>query len=331
AATLFLFVTFVVALPMGVYFLRHPDDFFGRAKEVSVFSSSNPVLALAISTGKTLQMFNAIGDCNARHNFRCQPELFWPVGIFFLVGAWLSVKHLFRRNVFSNPDSFPALIIATVFSVMLFPVVLTKEGLPHALRAIGLILPAMMLSAWGGVWLYGKLQNYFSAAAENPAYARYHNQLLRIKKEITVLAFAILIFIAASAYQTYFVQFRAAPETATAFRADLTDIADYILSLPRNTDIYVLANYPNLYYGLPIETEVIKYRTDTVRKEEQDAKHIHYLMPNEFNAAIHSMQPEQKTMFIPLNQDDRTIFSVLKKSLPQFSLKVANNFIVLEN
>lgn len=331
AITLFLFVTFVVALPMGIYFLKHPEDFFGRSKEVSIFSSPNPIFAVAVSTGKTIQMFNIIGDCNARHNYRCQPELFLPVGILFLIGAWLTLKHLLRKGSLSDPNSFPLLVIVTMFFVMLFPVVLTKEGLPHALRAIGMILPAMIIAAWGGVWLYDTVQHYCTDAIANPRYVRYQNQLRRIKKEMTVLAFALLVFIAASAYQTYFVKFRTAPETNKAFRTDLTDVANYIVSLPRTTDVYVLANYSNLSYGLPIETEVIKYRTDTVRKEEQDQKHIHYVLPNELDAAIHSLPLTQKTVFIPLNQDNRMIFPVLKKSLPQFSFKVANNFIVLQN
>ncbi len=331
AVTLFLFITFVVALPIGIYFLKHTEDFFGRSKEVSIFSSPNPTLAFAISTGKTLQMFNVVGDCNPRHNYRCTSELLWPVGILFLIGIWLTIKYLFRKGALSNPDSFPALCTATIFFFMLFPVILTKEGLPHALRAIGLILPAIMLAAWGGIWLYDTLQNYFSRFLADPKWALRFAQLQRIKKEITVLAFVLLLFIAATAYKTYFVQFRTAPENNDAFRTDITRITDYIVSLPPNTNVYVIANYPDLYYGLPLGTEVIKYRTDTVRKEEQDTKHIHYLMPNELDSTIKSLQPTQKTIFIPMNQSDRTVFSTLKQALPQFSLKIANNFIVIQN
>ncbi|MBI2637303.1 MAG: hypothetical protein HYW88_00245, partial [Candidatus Sungbacteria bacterium] len=77
---LFLFATFVTALPIGYYFLQHRGDLVGRQTQVSVFGSDNPVKALALSTIKTFGMFNIIGDCNQRHNYKCKPELFWPVG-----------------------------------------------------------------------------------------------------------------------------------------------------------------------------------------------------------------------------------------------------------
>lgn len=331
AVTLFLFITFVVALPIGVYFLKHPEDFFGRSKEVSVFSSPNPILAATLSTAKTLQMFNLVGDCNPRHNYRCSPELFWPVGVLFLIGIWLAVKKLFRRGSFSDPDSFPAMCIAAVFFFMLFPVILTKEGLPHALRAIGLILPAMMFSAWGGIWLYDALQNYFAGAIENPKYARYQNQLKRITKEITILSFALILFIAASAYNMYFIKFAVAPENDSAFRSDLLDMARYAASLPRTTNAWFLANYPDLRYGLPLETEVIKYITDTALTQDQNAKNIHYIMPQDLVFLQANIRPDQKTAVVIMNPGDKTALATLKQLFPFLTPKVIQDSIIVSN
>ena len=89
---LFAFITFITALPIGWYFLQNPADFVGRSKEVSIFSSESPMGQFALSTIRTLGMFNIRGDCNIRHNFRCQPELFLPVGILFLLGIYLLVR-----------------------------------------------------------------------------------------------------------------------------------------------------------------------------------------------------------------------------------------------
>jgi len=62
-------IIIIVALPIGMYFLQNPQDFLGRASGVSVFAQENPLGALIESTGKTLGMFNIIGDKNWRHNF----------------------------------------------------------------------------------------------------------------------------------------------------------------------------------------------------------------------------------------------------------------------
>ena len=83
---LFLVSSFIVALPIGIYYLQNPADFMGRTTQVSVFSSAFPLNDLAVNTIKTLGMFNCAGDWNWRHNYSGSPELFWPVGILFLIG-----------------------------------------------------------------------------------------------------------------------------------------------------------------------------------------------------------------------------------------------------
>src|ERR1019366_3581069 len=84
--TLFLIVTFLVALPIGCYYLRHPADFLTRTAQVSVTKSANPLAVLARNAYKTALMFNWHGDRNWRHNISRGPQLFWPVGIFFILG-----------------------------------------------------------------------------------------------------------------------------------------------------------------------------------------------------------------------------------------------------
>jgi len=37
-------------------------------------------------------MFNFYGDPNMRHNYSGDPELFFPVGILFLIGFWQMIK-----------------------------------------------------------------------------------------------------------------------------------------------------------------------------------------------------------------------------------------------
>ena len=87
---LFIIVTFIVAAPIGWYFATTPGSFFGRTAEISVTSASNPVHDFAVNIGKEALMFNYHGDYNWRQNVSGAPELFWPVGILFLLGIVLS-------------------------------------------------------------------------------------------------------------------------------------------------------------------------------------------------------------------------------------------------
>ncbi|MFH1990666.1 MAG: glycosyltransferase family 39 protein, partial [Patescibacteria group bacterium] len=116
----FIGVTFLVALPIGMYFLNNPGDFFGRSSSVSIFSQDSPLIAVTISAVKALGMFNIAGDFNWRHNYAGFPELFFPVGILFLLGVYFSAK---RR---SFEDKFTLLWLV----IFLLPNILTIEGNP---------------------------------------------------------------------------------------------------------------------------------------------------------------------------------------------------------
>ncbi|MEK7451258.1 MAG: glycosyltransferase family 39 protein, partial [Patescibacteria group bacterium] len=97
----FLLAVFVVAAPLGLYFLNNPQDFMGRTTQVSVFSSPSPLKDLSVNILKTAGMFNFSGDYNWRHNYAGKPLLFWPVGILFLIGILLGLRMFFFREKYS--------------------------------------------------------------------------------------------------------------------------------------------------------------------------------------------------------------------------------------
>src|SRR5207245_3137424 len=82
--SVWLLVAIIVALPIGIYFLHHPQDFEGRTKEVSIFTDKHPERVEVKVMLRTLGMFNFHGDKNWRHNYGDRPRLITPVGIFFL-------------------------------------------------------------------------------------------------------------------------------------------------------------------------------------------------------------------------------------------------------
>lgn len=87
-------------------------------------------------------MFNLRGDLNWRQNISGSPQLLLPVGLLFLLGIWVALRGSGRetglKNRLLNSYSFPLWWIA----IMLLPEELTAEGIPHALRSIG-VLPGV--------------------------------------------------------------------------------------------------------------------------------------------------------------------------------------------
>jgi len=144
---LWIIAMIVAALPMGMYFLNNPGDFMGRASGVSVFAQEEPFRALISSTIKTLGMFNIVGDFNWRHNFSGSPQLLWPIGVFFVIGLFVLIIRAIKRK------SNPSWLLLVWFGVMLLPAILTYEGLPHALRAIG-VIPVCYIFAGIGAYVF---------------------------------------------------------------------------------------------------------------------------------------------------------------------------------
>ena len=147
----FLFFTIIAVAPLALHFIQTPGDFFGRTTQISVFSSDNPLRELVVNTLKTAGMFNFVGDFNWRHNIAGRPELFWPVGILFLLGLAASIRSLFRK-IFTKRRAENAMAYTFLFAwlaIAALPVVISNEGLPHSLRAILMIPPVFIFSAIG--------------------------------------------------------------------------------------------------------------------------------------------------------------------------------------
>ncbi|MCL5733174.1 MAG: hypothetical protein M1334_00725 [Patescibacteria group bacterium] len=266
ATVVFIAVTVLVALPIGIYFLQHPADFFGRTGELSVSASSHPLTDLASNIVKTALMFNYHGDYNWRQNFAGAPELFWPVGILFLIGLILAAAK-FKKLRFSFLLSW--LILAAL------PVVISNEGIPHALRAILMIPPVFILAALGGWWLYDKVAN-------SPFCALNNNKLIF---NIFVVVFLFLLVV--QAYTSYFIAWAQNPNVPGAFNQNYVDIANEINTFPVQTKKYVVVEAGGvLVNGIPMPAQTVMFLTNTFLPQNQDAKNIHYLLPNQVSEIL---------------------------------------------
>jgi len=253
----FLFSTLIVVLPLAFYFLKNPADFFGRTAQISIFSAVSPLKALALNILKTAAMFNFAGDWNWRHNVAGQPELFWPVGILFLIGVFLSIKNLTKKPANDWKLSIPLVWLV----VAALPVVVSNESLPHALRSLLMIPPVFIIAGFGGLWLYEKAK----------------------RKRLKIFASVLfLIFLIGQSYLNYFKTWGENLETKNAFSQNYVDIARVLNSLPKEMPKYVIVQSGGTdVRGFPMPTQTVMFLTDTFLPKNRAEKNIHYVFPGE--------------------------------------------------
>ncbi len=292
---LFIIAGFITALPIGLYFLNNPGDFFGRTSQVSIFSADNPLKAAVFSIVTTLGMFNVAGDFNWRHNFAGSPMLFIPVGFLFLLGIWLSVKKFKFGEKF-----FLAWLL-----IFLLPNILSTEGNPHALRSLGAMPVAMVFAGLGLIWLYEKIQNYLNKKAGNSALIKYHGQILRIKKEIFLLLIIFLVFVAGYEHNKYFVKWASNIRAVEAFSQNQVELANYLNNLPAGIKKYVIwdASDRATDNGLPVSAQTVNFLTAEKTK-------INYLKSDEFDKLRLS---ESGTVIVPIYFDLNLLHSLSKR------------------
>ncbi|MCK9187210.1 MAG: glycosyltransferase family 39 protein [Candidatus Colwellbacteria bacterium] len=256
--------TLIAAYPLISHFTANPEDFFGRTSQISVFSSETPIKDLAINTAETIAMFNFSGDANWRHNFSGYPELSVLVGIFFIIGLVLSVK-----KVFTNPKkSMPEWLIGTWLIVSLLPVVISNEGIPHALRAILAIPPAMILAAIGMEFIARKAKIWFSKMPD--------------KKKIGIVLFkicsaTIISFLIIEPFILYFILWGKNPHVSGAFSSNYVEIGRAINSLPKSHKkfVVVLAGGVSVR-NIPMPAQTVMFITDSFTEKGQQENNIHY-------------------------------------------------------
>jgi hypothetical protein len=199
-------------------------------------------------------MFNFVGDHNWRHNIAGNPLLFWPVGVLFLIGLAATMVKTSK----TSPERFPAVIILTWFIVAALPVIISNEGMPHALRAILMAPPVFILAGFGGMWLYEKIRP------------------IRPIKLIGLIG--LMAFIAVNTYVSYFIVWARQPAVADAFHQRYVEIGRYINSLPKETPKYIVIDtggHDVRKIGTPAQP--IMFITDTFLLSKQKEKNLHYI------------------------------------------------------
>ncbi|MCD6528536.1 glycosyltransferase family 39 protein [bacterium] len=309
----FILTTFLVALPIGIYFLENPSFFFSRMSGISVFNqNSNPPFSQFQALGKSflahLAMFNFKGDGNWRHNFSGSPQLLWPVGILFLIGLFYSFYNL-RKSIKTN-NKKQILLYGFLISwclILLLPGILTYEGIPHALRTIGVIPASYIIAGLGGWYVY----QLFELNVKN-------------KKLLILASLVFILTVSVVQFDKYFVKWGKNPEVEGAFSKDYVEIGNYLNSLSSETKKYVIVNQPGVPVpypdGIPMPAQTIMFIQATKGKKGKTS----YILPEDFNQI---KIKSKETVIVPMRYDENLLNEISKK-FPGGEILKKNGFYV---
>lgn len=230
--------TALTVLPLAGYFLKHPEDLVSRTGGISVWNTEQPAASFLQSFGRHAAMFVGPGDGNGRHNYKSAPQILFPLSIFFLWGAGYAIMRTWNIVMSRSPQqslrefgAFKALFALLFF--FLLPGALTFEGVPHALRTIGAIPPAMILTSLGLVRGYGALQ-----AVRGAAFARASLAIL-------LAGSAVVSFQRIAAWGTD-------PAADEAFTVRFEEAADILLDVPKQRPAFLIASEGDLPLQVPL-------------------------------------------------------------------------------
>jgi 4-amino-4-deoxy-L-arabinose transferase-like glycosyltransferase len=243
---LFAGAALIVASPMLVHYLHHPEHFTYPHRVVSVFSPKlapgEAIPRLLQNVPATLMMFHVRGDMNWRHNVPGAPLLDPLAGILLLVG----VASICRRRE-ERPAA--ALLLAWV-PAMLLPNLLSVEGVPHGLRSCG-TLPALMLLAGLGL-------DAASAGLERLAGARWTPRIVLV----------LLLLSGSWTSWRYFAIWGRDPRMAEAHDAAFRAAANVLLASPPGTARILVANGVGYEaYGRPAEVHPFLFEMREAKPE----------------------------------------------------------------
>lgn len=278
------FMLFIALLvPLGLATINDPQGSASRAGGTSFLNkdlnNGKPVETLISGTFKTLLQYNYQGDSNSRHNLPTQPLLNFFIGLMFILGLIIS---------FSNFKKPRYAILLILFFTMMLPVILTAEGLPHALRSIGTAVPAIILSALGINYLLYIWYRTFPV-----------NRLARTLGLAMVLTLLGLSLI--QSYRQYFVTWAQDQKTYDAYSETAVKIAMYMNSNNKN-------NRKNYVLMSGYESNPVKYLTDS--KSEYTL-----VEPSEFkNLPIGG---GSKLIFIPAGSSRDQLLEIAKAKFPK--------------
>lgn len=192
-AGVFVALLLLVLLPAMGYFITHPTDFS------SAFTADDA--ALSGRAAQTLAMFHLSGGELWTYGVADRPVLDPLLGALLLIGLLLLLRDLARSRM--------ALLLSSWMGIALLATMLTP-AIPQPVAALMLLLPVMLISAIGAIWLIRRL---IPSVPES------------IREGVVALIVVLMLLFN---FHQYFFAWAPSPQLDEAFRGDLTRISGYL-------------------------------------------------------------------------------------------------------
>ncbi|MDD3678878.1 MAG: glycosyltransferase family 39 protein [Patescibacteria group bacterium] len=204
----------IVMIPMLIHFVHVPADIFGRAS-TSIFNpelnNGSAIKTLLDNIIQEIKMFNIAGDKNFRHNLGGSPMLDIVTGAIFWIGIVLSALK------FKKIEHF---LLFAWLGAMSLPMILTAEGIPHALRLVGAIPVIFIWIGLGFSWIYEKIKD---------------------KKVSLVVVSSLLLIASFLGFKKYFIDFPVYVEAREAYAEDMYIMGQDLRNSPSDRENLVIA------------------------------------------------------------------------------------------
>ena len=224
---LFAGVATLVAAPILIYFASHPDDFFSRSNQVSIFSASrnlgNVVWLLLINVWEHLLAFGVLGDRYWSHNLPGRPMLNAVEALMFWLGVAVAVSRW-------RQPSYRLLLLWLV--VMLMPAMLARDSVPNTLRMIGAVPSIYLLAATGAweIWQVAKKQ-------------LLRRDAFRMAATIGAMIPGVLLFKGWNTHRIYFHEWAPAYRVLESYEVEWTELTRTLNALPFSPGaVYLIAD-----------------------------------------------------------------------------------------
>ena len=220
----------LVAAPIFVYLVLHPEDFFIRYRVVGlhrVGSGEDALVAFLRNVWNHALIFGYLGDRTLKFNFTGQPFLNPWEALFFWLGVIMALWRWHR----------PAYRLLLLWlGVMLLPAILTEDAGagPSSQRMIG-AAPAIYLLIGVGVW------EAFRFLKE-----RFFQESNTFNNVIAVLISGMILVNGAISYRTYFQQWGTTYEVYKAYDGEIADAAKMLNAQQADANIVYL--FPHFWW-----------------------------------------------------------------------------------
>ena len=284
---------FIVMIPMFIHFMNVPADIMGRSS-VSIFSGgesgNGPIAILFNNIIKTAGMFNFAGDENFRHNVAGLPMLDIFAGLLMWVGIVISAFRIKKIEYF---------LLFVWFAALSLPELLTAEGIPHALRIVGVIPVVFLWVAIGLDWILEKI-----------------NAKISLKNPLLVGTALIILISGTIGFYKYFILFPSYSKSREAYAENMVEIANDIKKQDKNTKIILITGE----YGkktidfivYPAYPDIKRYETYTIKALKLPKGHYKMYIEKEWkDNAVKELKKlgfDKGLTAVPSKADQRTLY-----------------------